>query len=79
MERILILMRLGNHRKLVGLVSLATCLVFSRVLRNPKENNLVYLGMASGFFARLSTTTTVPFSATTSLLYIAEKLVQRQR
>lgn len=79
MEKTLILMQLVNHRKLVGLVSLATCLIFARVLCNPKENNLVYLGMASGFFARLSTTTTVPFSAATSVLYIAEKLDQSQR
>lgn len=68
--------------KVCDLVSLATCLLFALVLRDPgpsAEVNLPYLGMACGFFAKLASMKQAPFTAAACILRIAQQVMDRER
>ncbi|PMD14670.1 hypothetical protein NA56DRAFT_754660 [Hyaloscypha hepaticicola] len=70
------------NRKVYELVSLATRLIVTAVLRDPgpsAQANLRYLGMACGFFARLAMVNQVPFDAATVLLCVAQKVAKRPK
>ncbi|KAH8821807.1 hypothetical protein F5884DRAFT_894535 [Xylogone sp. PMI_703] len=62
---------------LYHLVSVATCIIFISIIKNPsKRKDLSYLGMATGFFGRLSLSAEVPFEDVIELSRIAQAAVR---
>ena len=70
-----VLMR--QFRTFYHLTCIATYVMFISIVRNPRDRKeLSYLGVASGFFARLSLNAEVPFEEVTELYKMATEAVK---